>query len=123
MLKRVLRESDLQAWLSSEDLAHLQGLRWLAYKAPDFLSLFVGSQDFSRWEAHWWSTASAFQSLTACRESIKMFFKDTGKEQVLGLTPCLNKKGLKMARLLGCRPLGFMKNWKDEVCLLSVKEK
>lgn len=122
-MERATKLSDLQAWLSPDDLAQLQSFRWLAYKAPGFLSLFLGSQDFSSWESHWWGTGSAHAALTACRESIKMFFKDTGKDSVLGLTPCQNKKGLKMARLLGYKPLGFQKNWKGEVCLLSVKEK
>lgn len=123
MLERATRLSDLQVWLSPEDLSQLQSFRWLAYKAPDFLSLFVGSQDFSSWESHWWGTGSARAALTVCRESIKMFFKDTGRDKVFGLTPCKNKKGLKMARLLGYKPLGFQENWKGEVCLLSVKEK
>lgn len=122
-MERATRLEDLETWLGPEELERLKDFRWLGYKAPGFLSLFVGSQDFSTWESHWWGIGSARAALTACRESIKMFFKDTGKASVFGLTPCLNKKGLKMAKLLGYKPLGFQKNLKDEVCLLSVKEK
>lgn len=111
---------DLLPWVPTSGLERLQGLTWLAYKAPGFLSLFV--QGGGEWESHWWSSASAFRSLTACRESIKMFFKDTGAQHVWGLTELENKKGLKMARLLGYKPLGFKMTLEGKPALLGIKE-
>ena len=111
---------DLEAWVPASGLSRLPGHTWLAYKAPGFLSLFV--QGNGTWESHWWSTSSAFASLTACRESLKMFFKDSKAQSVLGLTECENKRGLKMARLLGYKPLGFQRTLEGKMALLSIKE-
>ena len=113
---------DVKEVLSLEEFQHLEGCRWLAYKFQNFLILFVGSEDFQRWEAHWFGQGSAFKALTACQESLKIFFKETGVKSVIGITPCLNKTGLKMAKVLEFKPLGFMLNWKEEVCLVSIKE-
>ena len=121
-LKEISNWSELSLWLTEEEQKRLAPFSWLAWGNEDFLALFLGLDFQSRWEAHWWSRESAKSSLTDCKSSIKMFFKKTGVPEILGITPCVNIKALKMAKLLGFQPLGFKKNWLNEVCLVSIKE-
>lgn len=114
---------DLVIWLEPDDLKEIAQLKWLGYTAPGFLSLFVNKGDPTEWQAHWWSQVGARSSLTACRESIKMFFKEAGADYIVGLTPCDNQKGLKMAKLLGFTPHGFMRDSNGKLSLLTSKEK
>jgi hypothetical protein len=51
-----------------------------------------------------------------------MFSKNTEAKFLFGLTPCENKKALKMAKLLGFVPQRFMADRLGKMCLLTRKE-
>ena len=113
----------LRRFLEKEEIENLKRFKWIAYTdRKDFVSVFL-TLDEKLWESHWWGRGSAFKSLTACKESIKMFFEDTGADCVFGITPCKNIKALKMARILGYQPLEI--RWADGGIpyLISRKEK
>lgn len=113
----------LRRFLEKAEIESLKKFTWRAYTDHQkFLSIFL-TLDGKVWESHWWGSGGAFYSLTACRESIKMFFEDTGTSVVFGRTPCKNIKALKMARLLGYQPIRI--DWAEGgyPYLISRKEK
>lgn len=113
---------DLEDWLTKDDFDRLGNLPWIGFCHDSFLALFVGNAEQTCWEGHWWSRENATRSLTDCRKAIKMFGKKTGAKELFGLTPCEDKKALKMARLLGFVPQRFMADRLDKTCLLTRKE-
>lgn len=123
MLLNLAKETDLDKWLSPSDRKDLSSFVWIGFCHENFLGLFVGDSSRQIWEAHWWGRESARRSLTDCRESLKLFFKEVKVDFVYGLTPCENKTGLKMAKLLGFIPLSFQKNNLGKVCLLTRKDR
>lgn len=119
---RLALRSDLEKWLTEEDFDFLDGLPWIGFCHPSFLALFVADGKREKWEGHWWSSESAMSSLTDCQKAIKMFSKNTGAKSLFGLTPCENKKALKMAKLLGFVPQRFMQDRLGRMSLLTRKE-
>lgn len=94
---------------------------WLGLQRDGCFALFVSGNGV--WESHW-TCLPKVSGLTAfrfCQEVIPEAGRITGAKRFIGLTPVMNKKGLKMARLLGYRPLGMGLAF-DKMCLVSVKE-
>ena len=115
-------QKDLEDFLTLEELKLLGSLPWICLRKENFLALFVADESKKEWEAHWWSRESAKRSLTDCREALKIFNKEMKVSWVWGITPLENKKALKMAKLLGCIPVGFRKGNLGELCLLTRKD-
>lgn len=95
--------------------------RWLGLRRNGCYALFVYGNGI--WESHW-TCLPRVSGLTAfkfCKEVIPRAGILTGAKRFIGLTPVENKKGLKMARLLGYKPLGMGLAF-GKLCLFSIKE-
>ena len=111
-------KSFVKRHLSKQNRRLLKTLQWRAWRTEDFkvMGIFFGSPQGLIWEGHWYSSANARETLTACREIIKLFFKETQAKRLFGY-----KSALKLVRLLGFIPQDFI-NAQGTLCLLTVKE-
>lgn len=110
--------SDVQKYSGWEDIVvslipHEDYVKLAQFKGVEFwgndkcLVVFIPpSTDEGGWEAHWnakhCSGTFAYKTLKKC---LAEFFKNHYNETVFGLTPLEKKAGIKMARLLGFRPI------------------
>lgn len=116
-------KSFVKRHLSKQNRRLLKTLQWRAWRTEDskVMGIFFGSPQGLIWEGHWYSSATARETLTACREIIKLFFKETQAKRLFGYTDCRNKSALKLVRLLGFIPQDFI-DVQGTLCLLTVKE-
>lgn len=114
----MLQSSELEAHFSPEAWNRLQAFDWIALGREDFQVLFV-HLDSGVWEGHWKGT-EARTSFKFCKKALLALEEQDPGCEVRGVTPCENKRALKMAKLLGFKPLGFKIDNDGKVSLCSV---
>ncbi len=94
---------------------------WICLQRDGCFALFVCGGEV--WESHW-TCLPKVSGLTAfrfCRDALPEASRLAGTREFVGLVDLMNKKGLKMVRLLGYIPLGF-KKVVDKMYLVCIKE-
>lgn len=88
-----------------------------------FMAIFIPEQTEKplRWEAHWWTKASAIYAFRSAKKSLAEFFRIHYNSKLIGMTECGNREAIKMARLLGFKPTGFTA-LNNIPYILSIKE-
>lgn len=89
-----------------------------------FMAAFLPEQGVEKpgfWEAHWWAKPPAILAYRSAKKCLAEFFKTHYNTRIIGLTDAKNLEALKMAKLLGFRPLRFVR-LESGLFLLSVKE-
>lgn len=110
---------DRAEWLFETKLDGFE--RWFGLRRGGCFALFVLGNGV--WESHW-TCLPRVSGLTAfrfCREVIPEAGRIAGAKEFVGLVDLMNKKGLKMVRLLGYTPLGF-KKVRNKMFLVCIKE-
>lgn len=107
-------------------LSKLKGVEF--YGTPFFMSYFIPRQDGSVlpeefWEAHWEGKGPALHCYHSAKKSLEEFFKIHYNAKLVGITPCTDKKAVKMARLLGFWPTGQFLMLEGTCYILSIKKK
>lgn len=110
---------DRAEWLFETKLDGFE--RWLGLRRGGCFALFVSGNGV--WESHWTCLprVSGRIAFKFCQEVLPEAGRLTSARKFIGLTPVENKKGLKMARLLGYKPLGMGLAF-GKLCLVSIKE-
>lgn len=96
------------------------------YGTPFCLGIFVPGQKPTdpedAWEAHWVGRGSGLQCFKVLKKVLAEFYKKHYNAKLVGITPCTDKKAVKMARLLGFWPTGQFLLHEGTCYILSIKE-